>query len=56
LSEKTGNKRTIHILFIDDDKDDAELVDLNLKRTKEVFAAGVDYYIRKKKNIAHFET
>jgi CheY-like chemotaxis protein len=118
LPEKTGNKRTIRILFIDDEKEDAEIVGLTLKKAsldvttvstpkealallgkqsfdcivsdykmpgmngiqlcveirktskipfiiytawdseavaKEALAAGVDYYIRKQGNLAHFE-
>jgi DNA-binding response OmpR family regulator len=118
LSGKTGNDKTIRILFIDDERDDAELVDLNLKKAsldvttvstpkealtllgrqsfdcvvsdymmpdmngiqlcaelrkkssipfiiytawdsevvaKAALAAGVDYYIQKKENLAHFE-
>jgi hypothetical protein len=42
LSEKTGNKKTICILFIDDENDGSELVYLNFKRAKEALAAGVD--------------
>ena len=32
MSEKTGNKKILHILFIDVEKDGAELADLNLKK------------------------
>lgn len=118
MPEKKGNAKVIRILFIDDDKDDAELVKLNLMRAtldlttvstpqealallktrdfdciisdyrmpgmtgielcaevrktsnipfiiytaydsedvaQRALAAGVDYYVRKRGDLAHFE-